>query len=444
LAVGVRRQTSSNRRASSSSGRGLDEPKPTPRSWEPDWGLVGKSSALHSAVYEELGINAIRVGLDGNNKPGSIEVDAAKFAEVVEHIELAKTHGINNWIGCLWSPPTHLKEYDHPSAFVFTDSSGNVYNNSKNAGGEPIHDYTVSSFTENGVVWTKRTNRLKAENEGALADHIVKLLQHLRQVTGLPVQISFQNEPRFEAWYAGCIYEAGQYARVAKLLRARLDAAGLQTVRIAAGDFGQPGEAAEMLGHGLSAFDDPAFESAVAEVSIHSYDDNKRWTWDTSEKRDKLIADTSGLADAIRARGKPLWMTEYTSLFHGDFTPSLAGDELGIALHVTRHFTRDLVSMPVSHWVYLSSNDPEISASGQLELDLLGLYSPSRSVVLVANSTERDKSAVEVSGVVSGLNGHHYVSDATRDMQRVADARTDGGKLSLRLPKRSISLIVLE
>jgi len=314
------------------------------RSWSAEWGIIGKTN-IQDALYKELGLNIMRVSIDKYYQTNSVKIDA-RMMEVKDHLLVAKKYGITQWFCSSWTPPSHLK--------LFNDESGVVFVNDKNQilslGNPPKYNIYTDKITVNGVDYHRKVNTLKPENEELYSDYLVNCLKYLEtNGAGLPIHISFQNEPLFaEAYYGGCVFEPEQYIRFTGLLRAKLDAAGYQAIKIGAGDFGSMQDALTAFGRKFSVFQtNPEFKNAVGDITVHSYDDNNRWDTNNARK----ISDCKEITAAMNTLPQDLWQTEYTSLFHGDW-PATEQNEYGVTMHTMRHFMRDLLSMPVSYWVY--------------------------------------------------------------------------------------------
>lgn len=452
-------------------------------SWGAEWGIANKPNA-QTALYSDLGINVIRVSLDGYQLNGKSEIDKTRLAEVKKHIQAAKSKGITRWIASLWTPPLVLKEYQEEAGYAFVDKTGKILK-LENPWETNIYQ---DSLIQSGITYYKKHNRLKANSEGAYCKYMIDILNYLNASNvPLPEQLSFQNEPSFvEAWYGGCVYEQEQYVRMAKLLRKKLDEANMQSIKIAAGDHGSLVDAFKLMEPKMAIFNtDSEFNSSVDHLSIHSYDDNNRWDTDTKRK----INNCAELNQTALALGKELWMTEYTSLFHADFIPSLKGNDFGIASHITRHLIRDMLLMPINNWLFwvaytkddgdgvfltgadnalkkkmlyhvfsklwknvtpddgyrvieLISNDKDIKTSNGAALEMIGFEGKTNTVVLVVNPTSKDKPNFKIAGIAKGAVADVFTSTATTDMLANGTVENVQGESLFVLKANSINILI--
>jgi hypothetical protein len=135
----------------------------------------------------------------------------------------------------------------------------------------------------NGRDSEKKPTRLRTDKEDTFVSYVANVVIYLRNNgVGLPVAIGVQNEPRSAVKWDGCVYEAGQFQRVTKLMRAALNKAGLQNVQllVAEGAVYEDNEA--LLGKGFSALkSDKELSAAVGAIATHSYDQ-----WDKNDSDD--------------------------------------------------------------------------------------------------------------------------------------------------------------
>jgi len=260
----------------------------------------------------------------------------------------------------------------------------------------------------------------------------------------------------------------------------------MQSVPIAAADHGTLVDAFKMMGRNMSAFQaDPEFSAVVDHISFHSYDDYVSWDTDIARR----MKDCAELKQTTLDLGKELWMTEYTSLFHQFFTPSLKGNDFGIASHITRHLIKDMLLMPINHWFFwvaymtaedesafltgpnsavkkkklyhvfaklwknvvpnegyrvieLISNDKDIKTANNHALEMIGFEGKTNTVVLVVNPTSKEKPNFKISGIAKGKVANVYTSTATTDMVENGTVENINGECPVKLKANSINILI--
>ncbi len=252
------------------------------RIWGPSWSLVGQTDALQNKLLIDSGLTLIRVNLeDGYYDPAQPNLLAlndvngqpnGKMQDLIEHLQLAKTKGINDFIMSVWTPPAIFKT-----------------------------DGLRGGYTE-----------LLPEFEDAFVTYATNAIVYLRSRNDLPRMkaFAFQNEPGFAAPYGGTIYQFEQYNRVGQKFAAAFAARGINDVILMGGEAENPNNLASLL-------IDPATPNAAPlswaqAVSMHSYD-NALWN---SQQR---AVDIEAVAAITANWGRELWMTEWDMLHYGNW-----------------------------------------------------------------------------------------------------------------------------
>jgi len=217
--------------------------------------------------------------------------------------------------------------------------------------------YTLSSWTPPldmktipvfGSVSNGVKVHLKVDKEQAFCNLVVNLFNYMSKTKDLPLPIaySFQNEPTCETEWGGCIYDAAQYKRVAKLLRTTLDAAGYSNIILLGPEDGgyYNGQGWNwslglLGGAGFPALKDAEFNKAIGAFASHSYD----WSPNTS------IANYNAWVSGCDTWGKDRWQTEYCPI-----------DQIDIpqAISTTRRFISDMAFIKNNYWFTWTVNDP--------------------------------------------------------------------------------------
>jgi galactan endo-1,6-beta-galactosidase len=142
-------------------------------------------------------------------------------------------------------------------------------------------------------------DNLAPQNEKAFAIYLATIARYAKDHWGITfTNVEPFNEPLGNWWWAGCHQEGCHFsvesqARVLKLLRAELDARGLQDMPLAASD----NNSYESSVFNWKSFD-AATKAVVAEINVHGYQA------DNIPNRNILYQDA-------KTDGKRLWNTEY-------------------------------------------------------------------------------------------------------------------------------------
>jgi O-glycosyl hydrolase len=228
-----------------------------------DWGKdsnIIQRNDVQNALYLELGITLIRCELRAVYGDGNGVLNSERLNDLVQHIKVAQAKNPNiKYMLSIWSPPAGMK----------------------------------TPAVTNGRDSEKKPTRLRTDKEDTFVSYVANVVIYLRNNgVGLPVAIGVQNEPRSAVKWDGCVYEAGQFQRVTKLMRAALNKAGLQNVQllVAEGAVYEDNEA--LLGKGFSALkSDKELSAAVGAIATHSYD---QWDKNDSDDYRHLLSVTKG------------------------------------------------------------------------------------------------------------------------------------------------------
>ncbi|MFE5321801.1 sugar-binding protein [Paenibacillus sp. NPDC056579] len=258
------------------------------------------------ALYNDLGISMFRVNIPAVAGDGDGNLYDNKMQELYDLIQIGETRGKHDYIISVWSPPVGMK--------------------------------TIP--TANGWTGTEHV-RLRPEKEQAFTDYLVKVIQWLKNKgVSVPKAISFQNEPLSMIVSEWCYWggdNGAQFQRVTKLLRSKLDAAGLTGVQILAPEGATYHENELLLGHEFSALtNDPALNSAIGGMASHSYFAKGYDT--TSVYQD--------YADALdHVPGKERWQTEYSTLISGV-------SEMDMAINASQRLASDMAFIRNNYWFW--------------------------------------------------------------------------------------------
>jgi hypothetical protein len=425
-------------------------------------------------------VNAITFNTESSFSPGSWPQD--RFDNLINQLKAARDQGILDYILSSWSPPDAMKTWGTP-ANTQPAPSGSVIRR--------------GHITVNGV--GTRTC-LRQDSEQAFCNWYVAAIKYIvAQGLAAPVAISIQNEPTmWNIGYQGCYWDAVQWRRVAVLMRATLNANGLNAVVIQGHDDTYKAtpsseyqaspppkgyfEAGFPVFNALSPAYDAALASAIGAYAFHTYDTNDQWA----------------TANGIASYPKDVWMTEWND--HNGAEPGDGGGtaDIDYAIKTARHLACDFVTLPVNYWCYFNAwsrarpdvgggdllgGDTQpvyskkylvlrrlwntvrpgwkarlVSVSGDNDLltktDLYGQFKENlvstiafenpeatSSVLLVANPTTAAKTGLVVTGL-KGTRAVVYATTAGSDMGILATGIVTGGSLTLpALPARSVVLV---
>jgi len=293
------------------------------RSWDTDPDSIAKgikytmfdNDFAHKALYEDSGMNIMRIDLshkmyDPNESDKLIKT--GDMQDTIDHLTIAKEHGISQYFISIWSPPAVMK----------------------------------STKSQNGQSGTK-VSKLLPEYEDAFIEYIANAVKYIQtQGLDLPYGVSFQNEPDFAPkFYEGCVYDKAQYQRVMMKLRNKLDAEGMEEVRVIAGDGANPSSGVTYFGDNFQDLNDPALRESFQTFAYHSYDQHYRSAEDVKKLR----------AGVLTIPDKDIMMSEWIRHFLNDYNEQTGAnltDEFGTVAFTTQNMLRDLIAVPSEYWVY--------------------------------------------------------------------------------------------
>jgi O-glycosyl hydrolase len=401
---------------------------------------------LTQAAAYQMGATIIRLSQLPETGDGEGNINQAAADELCRAIQITTNKGFP-YILSAWSPPADMKTVAVP---------GSVSN------GILVH--------------------LKTDKEQLYVDFVVKLLNYISTTKGLPLPINYslQNEPTCETEWAGCIYDSGQYERVAKLLRARLDAAGYQDIMLLGPEDGgyNNGQGWNwsvglLGGTGFPSLNDSNFNNAIGAFASHSYDWNPNTT-------------TSGYNEWINgcdSWGKDRWQTEYCYIedtisphavgtvrrFISDmayiknnywFTWTVNegyghnvadalcfGDGINTLIKKPAYYVlkKLFTSIPIGSKVRrMTSNDNELITDNAGKMDMVAFASDTNMVVTIVNPTLTNKQTT-VNGLAGSFADIYQIASVNNncEMELIGSKIiSDGTIFNIKLPINSITIIV--
>ena len=409
-----------------------------------NYNIFGRPNAQR-LLFNELGISFFRTELlpgsyDGKRDNGSL--DAAYLdASLVRWLKLARTYGHSKYILSVWSPPAAFKT---PS---------------------------ITRGQLKSVVAT-----LRPEREDDYCRYIVRALDHLTRSRQLPAPFAFsiQNEPdAAPALWNGTVYDGPQWQRVAKKMRAALDAGGYRAVRLIGPEGGTYDATLQRLGGaGLPALkQDPALKAALSGLAYHSYGGGSRLAPYPHDMRDA--------AATVQSMGKDVWMSEWCV--------TVPKTPIEHSLRVMQRLARETAYIPSNYWTWwqgwypqhpksevlltgkddrhlhisktyyvlkklwhsapagsvvhrVRTDDPEISGYDPDRVQAVAFVTGARTTILLTNPTAQVKTFS-----VNGLTGRKatiFRTDETSDMKNVGSPAVTAGRIPLKLPPYTISLVI--
>lgn len=408
-------------------------------------GFLNKVAA-HKALYHDLGITQFRIELRGQAGDGDGNLVPDVYGQFVSNIKLAADNGIDTYSVHIWSPPAQMKD-----------------NNS------------ISGLRDDG-----KGARLLPENEQKFCDWIVKAFKGVEE-QGLkaPIAVSFQNEPEVLKEYQSCGYDMEQYARVAKLLRKTLDAAGYGAIQILGPEGGGYRSNSTWLGKGFSALEeDEEYANAIGAFCSHSYPlkqgspdsdlaewlsgcdkypEKDRWqseycngnSYGTTQVDRTMIAISTLNSDMVWGRNNYwIWWLGFDTRYSIDnnYQEVLLGGD-GVS-SVVKSSTFNILSkiynnVPVGAKVKKPvSDDPELKTEFSLTNDM-SAYISGKGVTLVVVNRSKEAKTYNVEGLTGKSAVVSSVSNTFEDMKDVAQKNIEGGMIKgLKLPPESVNVIV--
>ena len=287
-----------------------------------DWGddyIISNHPEVCDTLFKGLGADLVRIDLTSscyNSTKNAL--DPLYLEQLKKHILSFYTRGIANYFVSIWTPPFSMKD---PAS-----SNGNV----------------------NGV-----KARLRVDKEDEFVKFVVDAMSWLKANNcPIPIALSIQNEPDFDAPYDGCVYDAAQYARVVKKMYQALLSKNLK-IMLAAPEGGSLLSSTELIN--LTA--DPDLDKAVGVLAAHSYNFNyyhNEWlgAWPEYNLNGTfnwpLYLDKYIKATALKTQ--PKWMTEWCAME----MPKIA-TPYDALLTEMRHFNGDMTHLNFTTWIRWSS-----------------------------------------------------------------------------------------
>jgi hypothetical protein len=415
-----------------------------------DWNrdFMGKTGA-QQALFQDLGATMFRVMIPTVAGDADGNLYDAKMEEIYNIINAGAEHGMQDYMISVWSPPVGMKTLP----------------------------------TVNGWTGTEHV-RLRTDKENAYTDYLVKAIQWLvAHGASAPKALSFQNEPLSQIISEWCYWggdNGTQYQRVAKLLRSKLNAAGLTGTQILGPEGAAYYENELLLGQDFSALrNDQDLYNAIGGLTSHSYfakgyDNNDSY---------KTYRDVTGLFPE-----KDKWQTEYSTLISGV-------SEMDMAINAARRLTSDMALIQNNYWfwwlgwaanrhpsdvgeVLLDGNGVTVTkskafyvlshifnnvavgskvrrisadpASGLVTsdavwMDAVAFVDGTKTVALLVNSTDQAKT-VNVKGLTGTTATVSQLTSSVAlgaDMTLAASRNIQGGTAAdINLPAKSVSVIV--
>ncbi|MBB6734463.1 sugar-binding protein [Cohnella zeiphila] len=265
------------------------------------------ATGAQDALFNDLGISMFRVMIPAvaGDENGNVYDD--KMQEIYDLIQTGETRGKHDYIISVWSPPIGMK--------------------------------TIP--TVNGWTGTEHV-RLRADKEDAFTDYLVNSIQWLQNKgASVPKAISFQNEPLSTIISEWCYWGGDngvQYQRVAKLLRSKLDAAGLTGVQILGPEGAAYYENEQLFGQGFSALtNDPVLNDAIGGIASHSYFAKG---FDTTGVYQNYVNVLNQVPDKDR------WQTEYSANVTGGIS------QIDMAINASQRLASDMAFIGNDYWFW--------------------------------------------------------------------------------------------
>jgi O-glycosyl hydrolase/fibronectin type 3 domain-containing protein len=420
--------------------------------WDPNHTFdIFNKTAVQDAIYA-MGLTCIRVDVEprlyvSGTQISDIVLQTQAVNDLVGQINIARGHGVTQYIMSCWSPPAVWKD--------------------------------------NGTI---NGGHLIAADEPYFVNYYVKVLQALNSAgVGLPAAICLQNEPDMSAFYDSCIYtdtQAGKdlWGKMVKDMRAALDVNGMSSVQVFGPEATNTDNDHQMLGGDNFPLltSDPVLNASLGSYGGHTY--GECW-W-------------LPLRTGMATYPKDAWITEWSPDSNRYGTT-----EMDYAVGTFRHIGSNMVDLPYNYWVYwnswtigdptaniaivggdqtpiyskrywmfkklwttvrpgwvvkpMTSDDANYTTSNNSNCSwpppdgitdtLVDLYAfesqgGTQSCVVLINKTT-STTAMNVNGL-RGSTQTTYVSDATRDMATLSSGSLSGGGTTINLAPRSINIMI--
>ncbi|MBW7458384.1 hypothetical protein K0U00_30520, partial [Paenibacillus sepulcri] len=272
-----------------------------------DWNrsFIDKTGA-QQALFNDLGATMFRVMIPAVTGDGNGNLIDAKMQEIYDLVHVGETKGMHDYIISVWSPPIGMKTLP-----------------------------TVNGWTGSEHV------RLRTDKESAYTTYLVDAIHWLTDKgASVPKAISFQNEPLSQIISEWCYWggdNGTQYQRVAKLLRSKLDAAGLTDVQILGPEGAAYHENELLIGQNFSALNqDPELNEAIDGLASHSY-------FAKGYDNDGVYQAYKQVVDLFPEKDK--WQTEYSTLISGI-------SEMDMAINAAQRLAGDMALIGNNYWFW--------------------------------------------------------------------------------------------
>jgi glucuronoarabinoxylan endo-1,4-beta-xylanase len=284
--------------------------------WQDGWRERYRTPEFQRLYVEEMGCNILRINLWGpvHTKPVTdseditwrdfdFNVDGGRpqiFVDFAKGIQ--KLDSDVKLIGTVWSPPVWMKVNQR---LTDADGSGAIQG---------------TGYERDGRVFTNRVDPKYFEH---FAQWLVEMVKYHQQQRTPLYAVSVGNEVMFTQEFESCVWNAEDYATIVRLVGKRLDAAGLNDVKI----FGPE----TMTTHNWSIANPLYIERLMSEPSVAEHFD----VFATHGYTDGVEADTRAdsaheFARLIEKYDRPFWITEGGT---GGHEWPAALNEIGAMLH---------------------------------------------------------------------------------------------------------------
>jgi hypothetical protein len=397
-------------------------------------------------------------------------LNATYLNALLDNLRILKANGIQKYVLTLWSPPTYMKTPNQVS-WSATKSNDPNFN-------------TLNSIYADGKGYD-------------LADYIVQVAQACLKAgySGL-VAVSPQNEPDIAQIYPSCKYaNPALYGAMVKTLRAKLNTAKLQSIKILAAEtsgllylrnyFGEPSKAgfsqlnkdADLLNAITFAWHSYATDKNLdCLTAMKAYPTKERWLTETSNGSSlALLPDyraNTGMLEldwalnyaGMMARDIVDTQVQYWFFWRGwrnsssaieeDLTYGKAGT-IGLtkSYHMFKKLWNTIVINPANSWTVVAMNggaansfvlDNRAAAASdtlwQRRVDVICFKSSNQTVLVISNIKSSGITVSSISGL-AGSTVSAFVLDKTRNMDAYRTGNYQGGTWSnVVIPAHSVVL----
>jgi O-glycosyl hydrolase len=414
-----------------------------------DYTLWNRPNAAR-LIWKELGISFWRCEIlpgsyDAGKDDGSLDIRTLDES-LVRQIRLGDSFGHKPYILSIWSPPAPFKA---PAITFGTDPK------------------------------TKKPAHLRPDREDAYCHYIVRVLDHLTKARKLrpPMAFSVQNEPNYASdLWNGTPYEPAQWQRVTKKMRRALNQGGYSNIQLIGPEGGGYADSVAFMGgpDADALKSDPSFAKALGGFAFHGYSALSRRSPHPEQLR--------GVAEIAAAKGKDIWMSEYSIIAQGQ-TP------LDHALKTMQRLGRETAYVPCNYWAWwqgyypkhpkgevlltgkddnalhisktyrvlqklwhsapagsvvhrVQSSDDEIQGYAPESVQTVAFERNRKTTLLVINPTSKVKS-LDLRGL-QGKRAVPYLTNEKLDMKPQNSVAIEDGALKMELGARSILVIATQ